>query len=386
MAPLTRAKASKPQGATTAGAPSAPVKKVGGKSATTKTQKSAAAVEASPAKVQKKKSSPKKKAKGQSLSSKSYDKSSPSSRASPKPAPKAASPSPPAKSSLKVPSKQKKAKKAPRSTSPAAKDAAQDQDYSPELAQAYGIFAHLDQPQKIFSPRSPRFIGGQVLRPDEDVLMAQLAQHMVSPPAWCQRPGTAPVRGFRGPLPRGFELAGLPSPSAAKPLSSSREGATASSGWTEALNEAAGRPSSSGSVTYDRRLREVKVVKKRPSSVVRNIVRQVKEQPVSSPRIRRSARLTSHVVGDIVAQVEAQRPESPVSIRNAQVFNRPTVAHVRRQRAQLHDELRDWVQRLRRARDDFDGVIGEIEGRMQILKAVNKMQAPLRKAVLGRGR
>jgi hypothetical protein len=130
----------------------------------------------------------------------------------------------------------------------------------------------------------------------------------------------------------------------------------------------------------------VKVVKKRPSSVVRNIVRQVKEQPVSSPRIRRSARLTSHVVGDIVAQVEAQRLESPVSIRNAQVFNRPTVAHVRRQRGQLHDELRDWVQRLRRARDDFDGVIGEIEGRMQILKAVNKMQAPLRKAVLGRGR
>jgi hypothetical protein len=187
--------------------------------------------------------------------------------------------------------------------------------------------------------------------------MAQLAQHMASPPAWSQRPGTAPVRGFEGPLPREFELAGSPPPSAAKPSLSSREGTVVSGGWTEALNEVAGRSSGGDSVTYDRRRREAKVVKKRPSSVVRNIVRQVKEQPVSSPKIRRSARRTSHVVGDIVSQVEAQRPESPVSIRNAQVFNRPTVAHVRRERGQLHDELRDWVQRLRRARDDFVSMV-----------------------------
>jgi hypothetical protein len=225
-----------------------------------------------------------------------------------------------------------------------------------------------------------------VLRPDEDVLMAQLARHMVNPPAWSPHPGTAPVRGFRGPLPRGFELAASPQPSAGKTLSPSREGAAVSGGWAEALNEVAGKPSSSGSATHDRRRREAKVLKKRPSSVVRNIVRQVREQPVSSPQIRRSARRTSHVVGDVVSEVEAQRPESPVSIRNAQAFNRPTVAHVRRERGQLHDELREWVQRLRRARDDFDGVIGEIEDRMQILKAVNKMQAPLRKAVLDHGR
>jgi hypothetical protein len=389
MAPLTRAKASKPQGATTPGAPAAPIKTASGKFANTKSQKSAAAVETSSSKVQKKnKSSPKKKkAKGRSLSPQVSGKSPSLSKASPKPSPKAASQSPPpAKSSPKVPSKQKKAKKALRSASPAANQPVQDQDYSPELAQAYGIFAHLDQPQTIFSPRSPRFIGGQVLRPDEHVLMARLAQHMVNPPAWSPRPGTAPIRGFRGPLPRGFELAGSPPPSAAKLVSLSREGAAASNGWTEALNEAAGKSSGSESAIYDRRRREAKVVKKRPSSIVRNIVRQVREQLVASPRIRKSARRTSHVVGDIVAQVEAQRPESPVSIRNAQVFNRPTVAHVRRERGQLHDELRDWVQRLRRARDDFDGVIGEIEGRMQILKAVNEMQTPLRKAVLGRGR
>jgi hypothetical protein len=385
MAPLTRAKASKPQVAP-AGAPAAPKQTVSEKPATSKTRESAAAVETSSSKVQKKKkSSPKKKGKGRSLSPEVPDKSP--SRASPKPSPKAASQSPPpAKSSPKVPSKQKKAKKALRSASPAANQPVQDQDYSPELAQAYGIFAHLDQPQTIFSPRSPRFIGGQVLRPDEHVLMARLAQHMVNPPAWSPRPGTAPIRGFRGPLPRGFELAGSPPPSAAKLVPLSREGAAASNGWTEALNEAAGKSSGSESAIYDRRRREAKVVKKRPSSIVGNIVRQVREQLVASPRIRKSARRTSHVVGDIVAQVEAQRPESPVSIRNAQVFNRPTVAHVRRERGQLHDELRDWVQRLRRARDDFDGVIGEIEGRMQILKAVNEMQTPLRKAVLGRGR
>jgi hypothetical protein len=139
------------------------------------------------------------------------------------------------------------------------------------------------------------------------------------------------------------------------------------------VNEAAGKSSSGDNMTHDRRRREARVAKKRPSSVVRNIVRQVREQPVSSPQVCKLARRTSHVVGDIVAQVEAQRPESPVSVRNAQVFNRPTVGHVRRERGQLRDELRDWVERLRRARDDFDVVIGEIEGRMQILKAVNKM-------------
>jgi hypothetical protein len=371
MAPLTRAKASKPQGATTtAGASAATTQPVSKKHATTKTQKSAvaaAAVEASPTKVQqkKKKSSPKKKSKARSLSPRTSGKSpSPPSKASPKPSPKAASQSPPAKSSLKLPPKQKKAKKTPRSINPANNNTAQDQDYSPELAQAYGIFAHLDQPQKIFSPRSPRFTGRQVLRPDEDVLMVQLAQHLVSPPAWSPRPGTAPVRGFRSPLPRGFELAGSPPPS--------RKG-VASNGRTAAVNEAAGKSSSGDNMTHDRRRREARVAKKWPSSVVRNIVRQVREQPVSSPQIRKSARRTSHVVGDIVTQVEAQRPESPVSIRNAQVFNRPTVGHVRRERGQLRDELRDWVERLRRARDDFDVVIGEIEGRMQILKAVNKM-------------
>jgi hypothetical protein len=52
----------------------------------------------------------------------------------------------------------------------------------------------------------------------------------------------------------------------------------------------------------------------------------------------------------------------------------------------MHDELREWVGVLRRARDDFDAVIGEIESKMQIIRAVNRMQAPLRKAALGRGR
>ena len=75
-----------------------------------------------------------------------------------------------------------------------------------------------------------------------------------------------------------------------------------------------------------------------------------------------------------------------MSVKNAHVFKRPTVADVRRERQLMHDELRDWVGRMKRARDDFNAVIEEMEGRMQIIKAVNRMQAPLRKATLGRGR
>jgi len=84
--------------------------------------------------------------------------------------------------------------------------------------------------------------------------------------------------------------------------------------------------------------------------------------------------------------MESLRSETPVSVKNAQAFKRPTVADVRRERGQLHGQLRDWVSRLRRARDEFDAVIEEIEEKMQVIKAVNRMQAPLRKSPLGRGR
>ena len=95
---------------------------------------------------------------------------------------------------------------------------------------------------------------------------------------------------------------------------------------------------------------------------------------------------SSSVVRDIASQGESQGSETPVSVKNAYVFKRPTVADVRRERTLMHDELRDWTRRLRRARDDFDAVIEEIESRMQIIRAVNRMQAPLKKAPLGRGR
>ena len=88
---------------------------------------------------------------------------------------------------------------------------------------------------------------------------------------------------------------------------------------------------------------------------------------------------------EVVPQRETQS-EPPVDVKNAHVFKRPTVADVRRERTMMHDELKEWVGRLRRARDDFDGIIGEIESKMQIIRAVNRMQAPLRKATLGRGR
>lgn len=362
MAPVTRAKASKPKEASVA-IPAAPTKKAVDKPTTTKTrEKSAAAARSSSPKVQKK-SSPKKKGKGRKASPQTSPK--PTSRPSPK-------------ASFKVPSKPKTKQASRSSKSPSNEP---EQDDFPELTQAYGILHFLDQPRSASMPNSPQFLGGQVLRPDDDVLMTQLAHHMVNPPAWSRRPSN-PLRRFGGVLPRGFEAASSPPPSsAARPALQDGE---VRNGWTAAFNEAAGKSSTVGGVANDRRRRDARV-KKRPSSVVRNIVRQVREQPVSSsPDVRRSARRTSGVVRGIVAQVESQ-PETRVSIRNAQVFKRPTVAHVRRERGQIHDELRDWVKRLRRARDDYDGVIVEIEGRMQILKAVNRMQAPLRRAALGRG-
>jgi hypothetical protein len=88
----------------------------------------------------------------------------------------------------------------------------------------------------------------------------------------------------------------------------------------------------------------------------------------------------------LMTKPKEESPDSPVSVNNAQVFKRPTVADLRRERAQMHDELNVWVGSLRSARAEFDGVIGEIEARMRVLKAVNRMQAPLRKAPLGRGR
>ena len=80
------------------------------------------------------------------------------------------------------------------------------------------------------------------------------------------------------------------------------------------------------------------------------------------------------------------RSQTPGSVKNAYVFKRPTVADVRRERQLMHDELRDWTGRLRRSRDDFDAIIEEIESRMQIVRAINKMQAPLKKAPSERGR
>lgn len=352
MAPVTRSKGTKPVNAP-AVAPAAPTKGASGKVKKPKAPKLPAAgsteITVSKQKVQKKKGSPKKKSKGK--------KTSPSVSA--KPSAKASSKGS-SRSSLKSPLK--RVTKVPRSASPT-DEPTQDDDF-PELTQAYGIMPFLDQSR----PSTPLFTGGQVLRPDESVLMTQLAHHVVNPPAWSDsRPGTG-VRGFGSYLPRGFELAESPPPSASRPLS----------GYD-------GGSSSVDNLAYDRRRRDPRV-KKRSGSIVRNASRPGREQPASFPRARRSTRRASGVVRDIVAQVEKQRPESPVSIKNAQVFKRPTVANVRRERGQLHDELRDWVLRLRRIRDEFDGVIQEVEDRMQIIKAVNRVQAPLRNAALGRGR
>jgi hypothetical protein len=139
---------------------------------------------------------------------------------------------------------------------------------------------------------------------------------------------------------------------------------------------------------------------KSPTTIVRGIVKQVVQQQQQQ-----------HDEAEAEAEeVEEERPESPlVEVNNAQVFKRPTVADLRRERAFLYTELEGWVASLQFARQgfeavikeietrvgslhfarqEFEAVITEIETRMGILKAVNRMQAPLRKAPLwgGRGR
>jgi hypothetical protein len=116
---------------------------------------------------------------------------------------------------------------------------------------------------------------------------------------------------------------------------------------------------------------------KSPTTIVRGIVKQVVQQQQQQ-----------HDEAEAEAEeVEEERPESPpVEVNNAQVFKRPTVADLRRERAFLHTELEGWVASLHFARQEFEAVIEEIETRMGILKAVNRMQAPLRKAPLGGGR
>lgn len=105
---------------------------------------------------------------------------------------------------------------------------------------------------------------------------------------------------------------------------------------------------------------------RRPSSVVRSIVEQV---GTAEPRIPASS-----------------SKERQVSVNNAQVFKRPTVATLRSERSQAHDELGGWVVKLKNALEIVDRVVAEAEDRMRILAAVNRMQAPLRRAPLGRER
>lgn len=127
--------------------------------------------------------------------------------------------------------------------------------------------------------------------------------------------------------------------------------------------------------------------------VVSDIVRQVGGDSSSSPiQIPSAGGLFGAPSAEEIrnandeAEEEAQRPETPVSVNNAEVYKRPTVADLRRERKQMHDELGEWVRSLRFARAELDGVVGGMEARMQVLKAVNRMQAPLRKAPLRRGR
>jgi hypothetical protein len=154
--------------------------------------------------------------------------------------------------------------------------------------------------------------------------------------------------------------------------------------------------------------RTTKSPAKSPRTVVRSIIKQVQEQPTTPPprgglfgtrngpppetlnpfarhhKATVESESESEDEDEDEGEGEGERPESPpVEVNNAQVFKRPTVADLRRERAMMHIELGGWVRSLEFAKREFDGVIGEIQTRMGVLKAVNRMQAPLRKGSAG---
>jgi hypothetical protein len=378
MAPVTRSKAGDVPAVVAPARPTKDASNKAGKLTAAKRPAAAAAAavkaEATTSKVQKRGSRKKRKGKGRKTpsppSSAEKSEKSSSSNAAPRKTSSSRGSAPKRSASKKSDeasssSKKSKTDKTPRLAAAAAANGSGQDDF-PELAQAYGFMPFIDQAQRqpTSAPRTPRLATDHVLRPDENVLMEQLAQHMVNSPSWSiNRPGTGAVQGFGAYLPRGFELA--------ESLPSSQQDRGSS-------------PKVHG-LANDRRRREPRV-SKRAGSAGRNTGRQAREQSITSLRVRRATRSADDIVRDDDAQEESEQSETPVSIKNTQVFKRPTVAGVRRERAMMHNELRGWVARLRRARDDFDAVIGEIEDRMQIIRAVSRMQAPLRKSPLGRGR
>jgi hypothetical protein len=376
MAPVTRSKAGDVPAVVAPARPTKDASNKAGKLTAAKRPAAAAAAavkaEATTSKVQKRGSRKKRKGKGRKTpsppSSAGKSEKSSSSNAAPRKTSSSRGSAPKRSASKKSDEASSSSKKSKTDKTPRLAAAANGsgQDDFPELAQAYGFMPFIDQAQRqpTSAPRTPRLATDHVLRPDENVLMEQLAQHMVNSPSWSiNRPGTGAVQGFGAYLPRGFELA--------ESLPSSQQDRGSS-------------PKVHG-LANDRRRREPRV-SKRAGSAGRNTGRQAREQSITSLRVRRATRSADDIVRDDDAQEESEQSETPVSIKNTQVFKRPTVAGVRRERAMMHNELRGWVARLRRARDDFDAVIGEIEDRMQIIRAVSRMQAPLRKSPLGRGR
>jgi hypothetical protein len=355
MAPTTRSKASN-TGTGNVGVmtpPPLPTKVAGGKPKKSKPTKRPAAAAtkpaAAPSKVQKRKKSNPKNKKGKGKNRKSSAETSVKSSS---------------KASSRASSKKPSSKKTPR-------PATTVQDDFPELAQVLPFVDQADL-QPASSPSSAaaaaaaaaraRALRGRgrtdhVLLPDHNFLFDQLAHHMVNPPPWSHtRPGTgagrrsnssasSKISGFQNYLPKTPELAEGQSP------------------WAPDFGSSNSSMHVYPETFYADRNRRREARRSRSgNSVVRDIVSQVEDQD------------------------QSEESETPVDVKNSHVFKRPTVADVRRERTMMHDELREWVKRLRRARDDFDAIIGEIESKMQIIRAVNRMQAPLRKATLGRGR
>lgn len=233
-------------------------------------------------------------------------------------------------------------------------------DDFPELAQAYTIFPYLDSPEfdvpyassrdSLQRPGTPPFANVRSLRSDE---------------------GSSAPSSYRtdsNPILR------LPVPSVATRSSGKRSNSSSvqsgkKSDWAKAARVASPQPT----------LKEqARSLSKRSKGKKKATTARSKQEIISL--------LTSEELASSPSAREAQRPETPVSVKDSQVFKRPTVADVRRERLDLIALLRYWAVSMQLARDQTNAIIGQINERIEILEALNRVQGPLRRAPLGRGR
>lgn len=233
-------------------------------------------------------------------------------------------------------------------------------DDFPELAQAYTIMPYLDSPEfnvpyassrgSLQRPATPPFANVRSLRADSG---------LSAPSSY--RTKTKPI--FQ---PRVPSVATRPS---SKRSNSGSVQSGKRSDWAKAARVASPRPT----------LREqARSLSKRSKSK--------KKAPAARSKQKIISLLSSEPSASSPSSGEAQQPETLVSVKNSQVFKRPTVEDVRHGRMDLVDLLSYWAEMMQRSRDETDALFDHISERVGIIEAMNRVQGPLRRAPLGRGR